>query len=195
MPAPSIHAFAEKVTLIINGSEGVGRAVALQLALQGAYVIVAFSAETEESKRALEELKSLGTLAHSIEFTNAKTLIDEVEKIYGRIDLLVNCVKSGADSTFQIETITRESLRLMQTRPKPSIVNVAADEKAFETTKQFAAELPKNFRVNCVLTTEKEAVKEFDLFTVSTADDTARVVTFLLSSEAKALNGQVLYVG
>lgn len=195
MPAPSIHAFAEKVTLIINGSEGVGRAVALQLALQGAYVIVAFSDETEESKRALEELKALGTLAHAIEFTDAKTLIDEVEKIYGRIDLLVNCVKSGTDSTFQINTITRESLRLMQSRPKPSIVNVANDEKAIETTKQFTAELPKNFRVNCVITTEKEAVKEFDLFTVSTADDTARVVTFLLSSEAKALDGQVLYIG
>lgn len=194
MPAPSIHAFAEKVTLIINGGEGIGRAVALQLALQGAYVIVAFSNESEESKRALNELKSLGTLAYSIEYTDAKFLVDDVDKIYGRIDLLVNCVKSGADSTFQIDTITNESLRLMKTRPKPAIVNVATDENAVAQTRHFAAELPKNFRVNCVIVKERELIKEFDLFTVSTNDDTARIVNFLLSSEAKALNGQVLYV-
>lgn len=195
MPAPSIHAFAEKVTLIINGGNGIGRAAALQLALQGAYVIVAVSEETEENQRALNELKSLGTLAHALDFKNAEQLIDEVEKIYGRIDLLVNCVKSGADSAFQIDTITRASLRLMKTRPKPAIVNVAGDEKAVETTEKLAKELPKNFRVNCIVANEKETVKEFDLFTVSTSDDTARVVTFLLSSEAKALNGQVLYIG
>jgi enoyl-[acyl-carrier-protein] reductase (NADH) len=193
MPAPSIHAFAEKVTLIINGGEGVGRAAALQLALQGAYVIVAFSDESEESERALNELKSLGTLAHSIKFTDAKTLIDEVEQIYGRIDLLINCVKSADDSAFQINSITNEAVRLMNSRPKPSIVNVSTDEKAAALTKHFAAELPEKFRVNCVIVAETKAVKEFDLFTVSTADDTARVVTFLLSSEAKALNGQVLY--
>lgn len=194
MPAPSIHAFAEKVTLIINGGDGVGRAVALQLALQGAYVIVAFSGESEENRRALNELKSLGTLAHSIEYTDAKILIDEVDKIYGRIDLLVNCVKSGADSTFQINTITEESLSLMKSRPKPTIVNIGTEEAIIERTKHYAAELPEKFRVNCVIVPEKKEVKEFELFTVSTNDDTARVVNFFLSSESKALNGQVLYV-
>lgn len=194
MPAPSIHAFAEKVTLIINGGEGIGRAVALQLALQGAYVIVAFSDESEGNRRATDELKSLGTLAHSIEFADAKTLIDEVEAIYGRIDLLVNCVKSGADSAFQINTITEESLRLMKSRPKPTIVNVGTDEKTVERTRHYAAELKGKFRVNCVIVPEKKEVKEFELFTVSTNDDTARVVNFFLSSESKALSGQVLYV-
>lgn len=194
MPAPSIHAFAEKVTLIINGGDSIGRAVALQLALQGAYVIVAYSGESESNRRALDELKSLGTLAHSIEFSEAKALIDEVDKIYGRIDLLVNCVKSGADSSFEINSLTEESLRLMKTRPKPAIVNVGTGEEIVERTKFFAAELPANFRVNCVLAPEKEEVKEFELFTVSTNDDTARIVNFFLSSESKALNGQVLYV-
>lgn len=194
MPAPSIHAFAEKVTLIINGGDGVGRAVALQLALQGAYVVVAFSGESEGNLRALDELKLLGTLAHSIEYTDAKILIDEVDKIYGRIDFLVNCVKSGADSAFQINTITEESLRLMKIRPKPAIVNVGTEESILERTRHFAADLPENFRVNCVIVSEKKEVKEFELFTVSTNDDTARVINFFLSSESKALNGQVLYV-
>lgn len=194
MPAQSVHAFAEKVSLIINGHENVGRAVALQLALQGAYVIVGFTEGSDESKSALNELKSLGTLAHAVQFTNAKDLIDEVEKIYGRIDFLVNCVKSEADSVFQINTITEESVRLMSSRPKPSIVNVSADEKAVELSKKFAAELPKNFRVNCIVDGGDRKIETFELFKVTTDKDTARVVIFLLSSEAKALNGQVLYV-
>ena len=194
MPAQSIHAFAEKVALIVNGGEGVGRAVALQLALQGCYVIVSFSSETEGNKRALDELKSLGTLAHSVEFVDAKNLIDEVDKLFGRLDLLINCLKSDVDSTFQIETITNESIRLMNTRPKPLIVNVVMDEKGIDATKQFAQNLPKNFRANCVVKSENEQVEVFELFKVTKDDDTARVITFFLSSESKALNGQVLYI-
>lgn len=190
----SIHAFAEKVALVINGSEGVGRAVALQLALQGCYVIVSFSSKSEENKRALEELKSLGTLAHSVEFSDAKNLIDEIDKLFGRLDLLINCLKSGEDSTFQIETMTNESLRLMMARPKPSIVNVVMDENGIRATKKIAKELPKNFRANCVVKSENEQVEVFELFKVTKDDDTARVVTFFLSSESKALNGQVLYI-
>ena len=190
----SIHAFAEKVALVINGSEGVGRAVALQLALQGCYVIVSFSGESIENKRALDELKSLGTLAHSVEFIDAKNLIDEVDKLFGRLDLLINCVKSDDDSTFQIETMTNESFRLMQSRPKPSIVNVVMDDKGVASTKKMAKELPKHFRANCVVKSENEQVEVFVLFKVTKDDDTARVVTFFLSSESKALNGQVLYI-
>ena len=40
MNVTSIHAFAEKVVLITDGTNSIGRAVAMQLALNGAYVIV-----------------------------------------------------------------------------------------------------------------------------------------------------------
>ncbi len=148
MPAPSIHAFAEKVAVISDGTSAIGRAVALQLALQGSYVIVAFSKSDEQHERALDELKNLGTLANAVEadvstVEGAKKLISEVEKMFGRIDLLVNCLKSNNDSSFDKtdekifdETInsnlkatffvTQEALRLMKSRPKPKIVNVVS---------------------------------------------------------------------
>ncbi len=148
MPAQSVHAFAEKVALISDGENPVGRAVALQLALQGAYVIVGFANSSEQNKRAIAELQNLGTLAGSVEadistVEGAKKLVAEVEKMFGRIDLLVNCLKFQSDSTFEETTqevfeksfdanlkaaffVTQESLRLMKTRPKPKIVNVVS---------------------------------------------------------------------
>lgn len=190
MPAPTVHGFAEKVALVVNGSEGIGRAVALQLALQGCYVIASYEKTSDEQVNALEELKSLGTLANAFEFFDAKNLLAEVNNLFGRLDLLVNCGKSEADSIVQIKTITEESLELMKFRPKPSIVNVISENQEV----YFYPDLPTNFRQNCVVSKEKKAVIEHELFSVNNYDDTARVVLFFLSSEAKALNQQILYI-
>ena len=105
MSSQSVHAFAEKVALITDGTNPVGRAVAMQLALFGSYVIVGLPAESKEDENALEELKSLGTLANAVKadistVEGAKRLVSEVEKMFGRIDLLVNCLKLETDSIF-----------------------------------------------------------------------------------------------
>jgi shikimate 5-dehydrogenase len=189
MPAPSIHGFAEKVALIINGSDGIGRAVAMQLALQGCYVICSYTRTSPNQVKVLDELKALGTLANAFEFVDAKTLIDEVDNLFGRIDLLVNCLKNDADSTFEIETITRESLRLMQPRPKGLIANVINENQKVH----FVENLPKHFRQNTVVTKVNKEVIAHELFVTNNNDDIARVVLFFLSNESKALNRQVLF--
>lgn len=148
MPAQSIHAFAEKVALITDGENPVGRAVALQLALLGAYVVVGVANSSEENRRAIGELQNLGTLASAVEadvstVQGAEKLVGAVEQMFGRIDLLVNCLKYAPDSTFEdtgeavfdaafdrsakaVFFVTKEALRLMKTRPKPKIVNIVA---------------------------------------------------------------------
>jgi len=148
MSVQSIHAFAEKVAVISDGANSIGRAVALQLALQGAYVVIGYANSSEESKRAIGELQNLGTLANAVEtdvstLNGAKKLISETETMFGRIDLLVNCLKFSSDSSFEEITeeifeeslnknlksaffVTQESLRLMKNRPKPKIVNVVS---------------------------------------------------------------------
>ncbi len=245
MPAPSQHAFSEKVALITDGTSPIGRAVAMQLALFGSYVIVGFSNACDKDINALEELKSLGTLANAVEadvstVDGAKKLVAEVENLYGRLDLLVNCLKSKPGSEFENTTeevfeqtinlnlksaffLTQESLRLMKSRPKGKIVNIisACDSEEAERdlasvsanaalkgfTKNLAKTLPNKFRVNAVEVSEKEKLPghfdRFDkvddeLFRVKkgvSADDVARTITYLLSSEAIGLNGQILKVG
>jgi 3-oxoacyl-[acyl-carrier protein] reductase len=238
MPTPSIHAFAEKVALITDGTSPIGRAVALQLALQGAFVITAFSKISEHEKRALDELKSLGTLANAVEadistVEGAEFLIREVEELFGRIDYLVNCLKFKNNSVFDETTleifsetfaanyksaffVTKEALRLMKTRPKPKIVNVISALDTEETaqnpmfastqkaliglTESLAKSLPKNFRVNAVAVSEKQSDEvnaDAELFrpkTAVSADDVARTILFLLSSESIGLNGQIIKI-
>jgi NAD(P)-dependent dehydrogenase (short-subunit alcohol dehydrogenase family) len=202
MPAPTTHGFAEKVALITNGHEGIGRAVAIQLALSGCYVIISYPATYANKDKVLSQLTSLGTLANAIEFSTGDSLIIEVEKLYGRLDLLINCLKYGDDSVSIIEAMIRDSKRLMENRPKPTIVNVVARNIDVDVSlivkqnQQFTETLLKPFRANLIVVTEAEIERKFDLFETKSGvqdDDVARIVTFLLSSEAKALNGQVLY--
>lgn len=159
MAVQSVHQFAEKVALITDGANPVGRAVALQLALQGCYVVVGFSNASEDDRRAVRELESLGTLATAVETDastadGAKNLIDAVGKLYGRLDLLVNTLKLRVDSSFE-ETgetvwtqtvdanlkaaffVMQAAVKLMKARPKPAIVNVVAEAAADENDLAF----------------------------------------------------------
>lgn len=190
MPAPSVHAFAEKVALITDGANPIGRAVAMQLALQGSYVIVGVSSDEQAS--AIEELKSLGTLANAVKVdisdaSGAKTLVGEIEKMFGRIDLLVNCLKLETDSAFD-ETnekifddsinsnlkaaffVTHEAIRLMKTRPKPKIVNLvsALDTPETETNVLYAA--AQNALVGFTKSLAKSLPKNFRVNAVAVSE-------------------------
>jgi NAD(P)-dependent dehydrogenase (short-subunit alcohol dehydrogenase family) len=240
MPAHSQHAFSEKVSLVTNASNPFGRAVAMQLALYGSFVIAGYP-PVDGDESALQELKSLGTLANAVKTDVSKVdeagkLILAVERQFGRLDLLVNCPGKRPGSTFWTTDgedfdrivgsnlksaffVTREATRLMESRPKPRIVNIlsacdseeATADIAFSSsnaaivglTKSLSGTLPGNFRINAVSVSEQERAPtdaqglDKDLFRAQCSvdpDDVARTVLFLLSSEAKGINGQVLKV-
>lgn len=147
MPAQELRGFAEKVVLVTGADSAVGRAVALQLALQGGYVVaVVGPGITAGSRSALAELLDIGTLAKVIEAdvatdAGAVQAVGEVEAMYGRLDLLVNVWGSIGDLTGSGEPAswtdlvhssvdaayfcTRAAARLLETRPAPAVVNVA----------------------------------------------------------------------
>lgn len=194
MPAPSVHAFAEKVALITDGANPIGRAVAMQLALQGSYVIVGLSSENQAS--AIEELKSLGTLANAVKadistVAGAKTLVGEVEKMFGRIDLLVNCLKLENDSAF-VETsektfddsvnanlksaffVTQEAIRLMKSRPKPKIVNLVSAIDTPETEANVLYAAAQNSLVGFTKSLAKSLPKNFRVNAVAVSEKQTR---------------------
>ncbi|MBA2621939.1 MAG: SDR family oxidoreductase [Acidobacteria bacterium] len=160
MSVQSVHQFAEKVALVSDGEGEIGRAVALQLALQGCYVIVGFSNANEQTKSTLAELQNLGTLAHVVETdcstaAGARRLVAEAENIYGRLDLLVNTLKFRSDSTFDEMSesvwtktldanlkatffVSQAAVKLMSARPKAKIVNVVYDCAGAEKDLAFA---------------------------------------------------------
>lgn len=193
MPAQSVHAFAEKVALISDGINPVGRAVAMQLALQGSYVIVGLPLESEEYYSSpLDELKSLGTLANAVKadistVEGAKHLVGEVEKMFGRIDLLVNCLKLETVSAFD-ETnektfdeavnanlkstffVTQEALKLMKPRPKPKIVNLVSAIDTPETQMNVLYSAMQNAVIGLTKSLAKQLPKNFRVNAVAVSE-------------------------
>jgi 3-oxoacyl-[acyl-carrier protein] reductase len=155
MSPQTIHAFAEKVALVTDGTSRIGRAVALQLALQGAYVCVGYSDVSAGVESAVDELRSLGTLAGAFPADvstpdGAKFLVSRVQELYGRLDLLVNCAGFRPESTYENITgemftrvfntntgaaffVTQAAVPLMKERPKPKIVNIVSACDTIET--------------------------------------------------------------
>ena len=189
----SIHAFAEKVSLITNGNDPVGRAAALQLALQGSYVIV--GDPSGEGANGLDDLLEMGTLASAINADGAsaegaKALAAGVDEKFERLDLLVNVFSGDDDGIAAADCMITAASGLMEPRPKARIVNVyrLADMSGVEpieaATERLRAELPAHFQVNSVAYAADTAAP----------DDVARVVLFLLSGESKAIRGETIKI-
>ena len=149
MPGQSFRGFAEKVAVVTGGGRSVGRAVALSLALEGAYVVAAYAPGDEGGANVATELREMGTLAHAVEADvpnedDVKRLFGAVERAYGRLDLLVNAASlcharplaelSAADWD---ETVgvslkgafltSRAALPLLRGRPGAVIVNLCSE--------------------------------------------------------------------
>lgn len=192
MAVQSTHAFSEKVALITGGENTFGRAVAMQLALLGCYVIVGFSGKDEQNERALSELKNIGTLANFFQSDlttakGAKTLVDEVEKLYGRLDLLVNCARFVPEFLFEetVETqfnqtideilkstffVTQNAINLMKSRPKPKIVNLVSAIDTPDTEMNVLFSAVQNSVIGLTKSLAKSLPKNFRVNAVAVSE-------------------------
>ncbi len=93
---------AGKVAIVTGGSRGIGRAIAMALAREGATAIVC-SRNLDSNKETAEAIKSEGGSAHAcqVDVTNADSvsaLVRDVLNEFGRIDILVNNAGVTADN-------------------------------------------------------------------------------------------------
>lgn len=90
---PSLN---EKVVLVVGGAGGIGAATARQFADLGARVVVTHRDTPEASAKAAQVIGSLPGKGHAAlpadvaKTATLLTLRDEIEKRYGRLDVLVN---------------------------------------------------------------------------------------------------------
>jgi len=107
-----------QVALVTGASRGIGRAIAVMLAQQGAMVIAA-----ARNQAALEnvvgEIKEQGGQAKSIVFDltdeqSIKALVEKIEAELGRLDILVNNAGLAYSALFE-NTVTEDFDRVMAT--------------------------------------------------------------------------------
>ena len=84
-----------KVALITGGGKGIGAAIAKEMAVQGATVIINYSHSEEAAKHLKEEIQAMGRQAeiygcNVADFEQVKTMISDVVKAHKRLDILVN---------------------------------------------------------------------------------------------------------
>ncbi len=126
-----------KVALVTGAAKGIGKAIALALAADGAAVIVNYNGSRDRAEQTVEEMKALGADAMAYQCNVADTkaadaMIKEIIRIYGRLDILVN--NAG---------ITRDNLIMKMTEEDFDAVINANLKGCFNTIKAVSRQMLK----------------------------------------------------
>lgn len=99
-----------RVALITGGSRGIGRAITLKLASEGADVVINFFRKRDTAESTAEAARRQGVVAHIIKANLAEPekidrMFAEIEERFGRLDILVNNAASGvARSAMELDS-------------------------------------------------------------------------------------------
>lgn len=148
MPEPSEPLFLGKTALVTGGGRGIGRAIALQLARQGADIALNFFRNREQAELTASQITALGRRAQVIKANvgdegELAVLFDQLESTFGGLDILINNAASGYnrpimeqrskgfDWTMQINAraallAAQRAAPLMQARGGGSIINISS---------------------------------------------------------------------
>jgi 3-oxoacyl-[acyl-carrier protein] reductase len=118
-----------KTALITGASRGIGKAIALLYAREGADIAITNIADDEEFRNAVKEIEKCGVRAkgyvsNAANFADSQRVIDEVVKDFSRIDILVN--NAG---------ITRDTLLMRMTEDQWDSVIAVNLKSVFNLTK------------------------------------------------------------
>lgn len=140
--------FKDKVVFITGSTSGFGKETAIQLAKNGAIVILNYYNDDERAKRVVKEISEFGNVGDCIKADISKEedivkIVTTIKERFGRLDYLVNNAAidiGGSFEDFSIADFKKEmnanlihrfyliqqSVPLMKDSSQPRIVNVAS---------------------------------------------------------------------
>ncbi|ACZ43260.1 short-chain dehydrogenase/reductase SDR [Thermobaculum terrenum ATCC BAA-798] len=107
-----------KIALVTGANSGIGRAIALLFAREGADVVVHYWQDVDGAQRTATEIRACGRRAEIVqsdlsEPQNASRMFDRVLQIVDRIDVLVNNAGTGSAYPDSLSTPLEDFMRVM----------------------------------------------------------------------------------
>ncbi|USK70912.1 3-oxoacyl-ACP reductase [Peribacillus asahii] len=95
-----------KVAIVTGGSRGIGAAIAMELAKNGAKVVINYNRSAGSAEKVIESIKKIGGEAYAVQADvsnseESENLIKETINHFGRLDILINNAGITRDSTFK----------------------------------------------------------------------------------------------
>ena len=123
---------AGKIALVTGGGRGIGRAVALALAGEGAAVLVNYNGSRDRAQAVAAEIERNGGRAEAVgcdvsDFASCAKMVEDIIGRYGRVDILVN--NAG---------VTRDNLILRMTEAEYDKVLDTNLKGAFNTIRHLS---------------------------------------------------------
>ncbi|MGN6533235.1 MAG: 3-oxoacyl-[acyl-carrier-protein] reductase [Ginsengibacter sp.] len=137
-----------KVAIVTGGSRGIGEAIALKLAENGAHIAFSYVSSDEKAKALEEKLQSFGVRAkayksNAADFSDCEKMVNEVIKEFGTVDILVNNAGISKDNLLlrmtpeqwdevmatnlkSVFNMTKLVMRPMMKARKGSIINMSS---------------------------------------------------------------------
>lgn len=137
-----------KTALVTGATRGIGYAIALKLAKDGANVVFTFSSSVERAKVVEDEIKALGVQGKGIQsdaasFSAAEELINSIQEDFGGIHIVVNNAGITQDNLIlrmtedqwdavidtnlkSVFNVTKNVARIMMKQKEGSIINITS---------------------------------------------------------------------
>lgn len=137
-----------KSAVVTGGSQGIGAAIALDLAAEGANVCLTYRKHAEEGEAYAQQIRDMGRKALAVKcdissFSEAENVVKQALEAFGRIDILVNnagmnwdgvCWKMSEDQWDRVLSVnlkgyfnfTRHAAPLFKEQKYGKIVNITS---------------------------------------------------------------------
>ena len=145
----------QKNAIVTGGSKGIGRAICIELARSGCYIIINYMGDQKGAEQTLSQVESVGGKGEIYQFDvtdteTTKKIIEEIAERKGTIDILINNAGIIADGLFMLmppenwQSVIDTSLNGFYNMTRPVIEKMVRNRKGTIVSISSASSLVAN---------------------------------------------------